>query len=105
MSLLKLISFASRRVLTDVAVRPQRTAGFQAAASLRAAGGFIGLQGSTNSIRTMFTTNKNEGGVKLNGTNMNQNVVKLQYDVRGPIVTRAGEIEEELQKVFIFNFI
>lgn len=30
---------------------------------------------------------------------MNQNIVKLQYAVRGPLVARAAEIEAELAKV------
>ncbi|XP_022129711.2 alanine aminotransferase 1 [Pieris rapae] len=30
--------------------------------------------------------------------NINPNIVKLEYAVRGPLVTRAGEIEKELQK-------
>jgi len=30
---------------------------------------------------------------------MNPHVKKMEYAVRGPIVIRAGEIEEELKKV------
>ncbi|CAH0584574.1 unnamed protein product [Chrysodeixis includens] len=93
MSLLKLISFASRRVFTDLAVRPQRAAlGFS---------GFLGLRERNTNLpnyRTMATTNTLSSGVKLSVENMNQNVVKLQYDVRGPVVLRAGDIEQELKK-------
>lgn len=31
--------------------------------------------------------------------NMNPNIKVMEYAVRGPLVTRAGEIEKELQKV------
>lgn len=32
--------------------------------------------------------------------NMNSNIVKMQYAVRGPLVIRATEIEKDLRKVF-----
>lgn len=35
----------------------------------------------------------------LNVDNLNPNVLKLEYAVRGPLVIRAAEIEKELQKV------
>jgi len=35
----------------------------------------------------------------LSVDNMNPHVKKMEYAVRGPIVIRAGEIEEELKKV------
>lgn len=35
----------------------------------------------------------------LNEGNMNPQVKKMQYAVRGPIVQRAAEIEQDLQKV------
>lgn len=31
--------------------------------------------------------------------NLNPNIITLEYAVRGPLVTRAGEIEKELEKV------
>lgn len=31
--------------------------------------------------------------------NMNENIIRLEYAVRGPIVIRAGEIEKELEQV------
>lgn len=31
--------------------------------------------------------------------NLNPNVIKLEYAVRGPLVIRAAEIDKELQKV------
>lgn len=31
--------------------------------------------------------------------NMNPNIVKMEYAVRGPLVIRAGEIERELKSV------
>lgn len=34
--------------------------------------------------------------------NINPNMVKLEYAVRGPLVIRATEIEKELEKVIIF---
>lgn len=37
--------------------------------------------------------------------NMNPNIKKMEYAVRGPIVIRAGEIEEELKKVEILHYI
>ena len=33
--------------------------------------------------------------------NINPHVKKMEYAVRGPIVIRAGEIEQEMAKVFI----
>lgn len=39
------------------------------------------------------------GGKVLTMENLNPNIIKLQYAVRGPLVTRAAEIEKELQKV------
>lgn len=33
--------------------------------------------------------------------NMNPNIIRMQYAVRGPLVIRASEIEKELQKVYI----
>lgn len=35
--------------------------------------------------------------------NMNPNIVRMQYAVRGPLVSRANEIDKELQKVYIFQ--
>lgn len=35
----------------------------------------------------------------LTEQNINPNIVKLEYAVRGPLVIRAGEIEKELEKV------
>ena len=32
--------------------------------------------------------------------NMNPNVRKMEYAVRGPIVIRAGHIEQELKQVY-----
>lgn len=31
--------------------------------------------------------------------NINPNIVKMEYAVRGPLVIRAGEIEKEIQQV------
>lgn len=36
----------------------------------------------------------------LNLDNMNPNVRIMEYAVRGPLLTRATEIENELKKVF-----
>lgn len=38
-------------------------------------------------------------GNALTPDNMNQNIVKLQYAVRGPLVARAQQIREEIAKV------
>ena len=36
--------------------------------------------------------------------NMNPNIIKMEYAVRGPLVTRALEIEKEIKQVsFFFN--
>jgi hypothetical protein len=47
--------------------------------------------------------------MKLEGTiteeNINQNLLKVNYAVRGPIVERAAQIETELEKVFILPLI
>lgn len=36
--------------------------------------------------------------------NLNPNVIKLEYAVRGPLVIRAAEIDKELQKVSVFKY-
>ena len=36
--------------------------------------------------------------------NINPHVKKMEYAVRGPIVIRAGEIEQEMAKVKYINF-
>ena len=41
----------------------------------------------------------------LNMTNINPNLKNLEYAVRGPIVIRASEIEEELKHVSKFNLL
>ncbi|XP_037869965.1 alanine aminotransferase 1 [Bombyx mori] len=46
---------------------------------------------NTNNARTMASKG-------LTVENMNPNIVKLEYAVRGPLVIRAGEIEKELEK-------
>lgn len=64
-----------------------------------------------NLSRTILLVNKNINEVLtsnihtssannsvLNIKNMNRNVTNLQYAVRGPIVLRAGQIEDELRK-------
>lgn len=51
---------------------------------------------NTNNARTMASKG-------LTVENMNPNIVKLEYAVRGPLVIRAGEIEKELEKVLL-NF-
>lgn len=33
--------------------------------------------------------------------NMNPNIIRMQYAVRGPLVIRANEIDKELQKVYL----
>ena len=54
--------------------------------------------------------NMSENGTSLNGAvakrrkvltleNMNPHIKKMEYAVRGPIVARAGEIEQELKSV------
>jgi len=46
---------------------------------------------------------KGSGGRVLNIDNMNPNVKVMEYAVRGPLVIRAGQIEEELQKVCVLS--
>lgn len=37
--------------------------------------------------------------------NINPNILKVEYAVQGPLVARAGEIEEELKRVNNLNFL
>lgn len=54
-------------------------------------------------VRKMATTEKtNKKCVTIE--NMNENIIRLEYAVRGPIVIRAGEIEKELEQVFLLVF-
>lgn len=50
--------------------------------------------------RTMSTTAEKRAKC-LTLDNMNPNIKVMEYAVRGPLVTRAGEIEKELQSVSI----
>lgn len=55
------------------------------------------------SIRTMSTTGKKSQQSKcVTIDNMNENIIRLEYAVRGPLVIRAGEIEKELEQVFAY---
>ncbi|CAH0761449.1 unnamed protein product [Diatraea saccharalis] len=54
-------------------------------------GGVLSVSLERNGVRTMASK-------VLNLDNLNPNVIKLQYAVRGPLVIRAAEIEKELQK-------
>lgn len=56
---------------------------------------FTNMSGDCNGVRNM------SGGVQKVVTveNMNPNIIKLEYAVRGPLVIRAAEIEKELEKV------
>lgn len=45
---------------------------------------------SIGAVRTMSKV--------LNMTNLNPNVIKLEYAVRGPLVIRAAEIDKEIQE-------
>lgn len=49
-------------------------------------------------FRTMATATK-ESQKCVTLENMNENIIRLEYAVRGPIVIRAGEIEKELEQV------
>jgi hypothetical protein len=51
-----------------------------------------------------FHTTTNNGQKVLTVHNMNENVKKMQYAVRGPIVLRAGVIENEILNVGFFFF-
>ena len=54
-------------------------------------------------VAKFHQTNVNNQVLTLDS--MNHNVVKMQYAVRGPIVLRAGQIENELAKViYRINF-
>lgn len=85
MSQIKLISRASR-VLSGAAVRSELL-GEAVSAQPR--------DRHTN-VRTMATQRKT-----LTLETLNPNIKTLEYAVRGPLVTRAAELEKELEKVFI----
>lgn len=86
MSQIKLISRASR-VLSGAAVRSELTLGEAVSAQPR---------GRHTSVRTMASQRKT-----LTLETLNPNIKTLEYAVRGPLVTRAAELEKELEKVFI----
>lgn len=56
---------------------------------------------SNQTNRTMATTNVNNKLLSLD--NINPNVIKMEYAVRGPLVIRAAQIEKELQEVSRIN--
>ena len=54
--------------------------------------------------KTSFSTQQlNNSHKVLTKDNIFENVLKVEYAVRGPIVVRAGEIENELKKVVLFE--
>ncbi|KAJ8713760.1 hypothetical protein PYW07_014130 [Mythimna separata] len=83
MSQIKLISRASR-VLSGAAVRSELTLGEAVSAQ---------PQRNHTSVRTMASQRKT-----LTIETLNPCIKTLEYAVRGPLVIRAGEIEEELEK-------
>ncbi len=48
-------------------------------------------------IASIHTSSKREK--VLNTQSMNANIKEMQYAVRGPIVLKAGQIEDELERV------
>lgn len=61
---------------------------------------FCDIRSLLPSIRTMSTTGKkNQQSKCVTIDNMNENIIRLEYAVRGPLVIRAGEIEKELEQV------
>lgn len=52
-------------------------------------------------VRTVATTTTNMDNRVLTLENMNPNIKKLEYAVRGPLVIRATAIEKELQAVSV----
>jgi hypothetical protein len=56
-----------------------------------------------NAASNFHTTSKRDQKV-LTVHNMNENVKKMQYAVRGPIVLRAGVIENEILNVLNIFF-
>ncbi|XP_038223374.1 alanine aminotransferase 1-like [Zerene cesonia] len=48
--------------------------------------------------RNIYTNHRTMASKAITMENINPNVVKLEYAVRGPLVTRAAEIEKELEK-------
>ena len=46
-----------------------------------------------------FSTSRMAAGPFCSLDDVNKNVIKLEYAVRGPLVIRAGEIAKELQQV------
>lgn len=60
---------------------------------------FCDIRSLQPSIRTMSTTGKkNQQSKCVTIDNMNENIIRLEYAVRGPLVIRAGEIEKELEQ-------
>lgn len=57
------------------------------------AGSNVLVSGGKRDASTEMETNK-----VLTMDNLNPNIIRLQYAVRGPLVIRAGEIEKELEK-------
>ena len=63
---------------------------------------------STNIGKCLFTINHSKNFQRqkvLTKENIFENVLKVEYAVRGPIVVRAGELESELKKVCCCFFI
>lgn len=85
MSPVKMIRGASR-VWSGSTARSVRAAADELVLVSRISNGITRLQ------RTMATK-------VITPENLNPNLVKLEYAVRGPLVIRATEIEKELQKV------
>lgn len=54
--------------------------------------------------RNTYTNLRTMASKAITMENINPNIVKLEYAVRGPLVTRAGEIEKELQKVITYIY-
>lgn len=57
------------------------------------------LSVNRSSNHRLFSSSRMVTGPFVNIDDVNKNVIKLQYAVRGPLVIRAGEIAKELQKV------
>lgn len=54
---------------------------------------------SVDSVSKFSTSSSVVFAKSMQLENINQNFIKMEYAVRGPLVIRAGEIEQEMQKV------
>ena len=81
-----LLTFADHSIF----VKMQRLGQIGTSLKIKAVRGFM---------KSAKMSNKTNSSKVLNLDNMNPHVKVMEYAVRGPLVIRAGQIEDELQKV------